>query len=52
MMIVACAACYNRFRTAEHGVQHDPEMKKRANRFRYGTAENQRNSIDSGCPGQ
>lgn len=27
MMIAPCAACYNRFRNAEHVVQHDPEMK-------------------------
>jgi len=29
MIIAPCAACYNRFRTAEHAVQHDPEMKKK-----------------------
>lgn len=29
MMIAPCAACYNRHRTAEHTVQHDPEMKKK-----------------------
>jgi len=29
MVIAPCAACYNRFRTTEHVVQHDPEMKKK-----------------------
>ncbi|MCX5780820.1 MAG: CoB--CoM heterodisulfide reductase iron-sulfur subunit B family protein [Firmicutes bacterium] len=28
-ILAPCAACYNRFRTTEHAVRHDPELQKK-----------------------